>query len=99
MAGYEILFKESVWKELRKIPKGDLKKILSRIQGLGTDPRPSGAEKLTAQELYRLRQGNYRIVYSIQDKALTIWIIDRHLHLRAGLCCLGRGDAPSGGHR
>jgi mRNA interferase RelE/StbE len=75
MAGYEILFKESVWKELKKIPKGDLKKILSRIKGLGTDPRPSGSEKLTAHELYRIRQGNYRIVYSIQDKALTIWII------------------------
>jgi mRNA interferase RelE/StbE len=75
MAGYEILFKESVWKELKKIPKGDLKKILTRIEGLGTDPRPPGAEKLTAHELYRIRQGNYRIVYSIQDKALTIWII------------------------
>ena len=75
MAGYEIYFKESVWKELKKIPKNDLKKILSRIEKLGPDPRPMGCEKLTGHELYRVRQGNYRIVYSIQDYELTVWII------------------------
>ena len=75
MAEYEIYFKESVWKELKKVPKNDLKKILSRIENLGEDPRPAGCEKLTAHELYRIRQGNYRIVYSIQDEELTVWII------------------------
>jgi len=75
MAEYEIYFKESVWKELRKVPKKYLKKILSRIENLGFDPRPVGCEKLTAHELYRIRQGNYRIVYSIQDSELTIWVI------------------------
>ncbi len=75
MAGYEIFFRESVWKELKKIPKADLKKILSRIEQLGNDPRPMGCEKLTGHELYRIRQGNYRIVYSIQDNELTVWVV------------------------
>ncbi|MDZ7580037.1 MAG: type II toxin-antitoxin system RelE/ParE family toxin [Deltaproteobacteria bacterium] len=75
MAEYEIFFKDSVWKELKKIPKNDLKKIISRVEQLGNDPRPMGCEKLTDHELYRIRQGNYRIVYSVQDKKLTVWVI------------------------
>lgn len=75
MAEYEIFFKESVWKDLKGVLKKDLKRILSRIEGLGEDPRPAGNEKLTGQELYRVRQGNYRIPYSIQDGELTIWVI------------------------
>ena len=75
MAGFEILFKESVWQDLRKIPKNQIKKILSRIEKLKDDPCPIGCEKLTGQELYRVRQGKYRIVYSIQDNELTVWII------------------------
>ena len=75
MAAYDIFFKESVWKDLKKIPKTDLKRIFSRIESLGEDPRPAGSEKLTGQELYRIRQGNYRILYSIQDNELTIWVI------------------------
>lgn len=75
MAEFEILFKESVWKDLRKVPKTHLKKILSRIENLKDDPRPTGCEKLTGQELYRVRHGKYRIIYSIQDYELTIWVI------------------------
>lgn len=75
MAEYEIFFKESVWKDFKKIPKSELKKILHRIEKLADDPRPKGCEKLTAQELYRVRQGKYRIVYSIKDNELTIWVI------------------------
>ena len=75
MAEYEIFFKESVWKDLRKVSKSDLKRILSRIEKLGDNPRPMGYEKLTGQELYRVRQGKYRIVYSIQENELTVWVI------------------------
>lgn len=75
MAAYKIFFKKSVQKDLSSIPKNDLKKILSRIENLGEDPRPAGCEKLTGQERYRLRQGRYRILYSIQDEELTIWIV------------------------
>ncbi|MCG6877571.1 MAG: type II toxin-antitoxin system RelE/ParE family toxin [Deltaproteobacteria bacterium] len=75
MAEYEIFFKESVWKDIRKVPKGNLKKIMTRIEKLADNPRPFGCEKLTGEELYRVRQGNYRIVYLIQDNELTVWVI------------------------
>ena len=75
MAGYKIFFKRSVGKDLKSIPKKDLKKILERTEMLVENPRPSGVEKLTGQERYRVRQGLYRIVYSIQDNGLTVWVV------------------------
>jgi mRNA interferase RelE/StbE len=75
MAEYKIYFKESVEKDFRTIPKKDLQKIILRIQALARDPRPTGYEKLTGQERYRIRQGNYRIIYSIQDKEFTVWVV------------------------
>lgn len=75
MAAYKIYFRKSVQKDFSAIPKKDLKRIINRIDGLGENPRPVGCEKLTGQERYRLRQGCYRIVYSIQDDDLTIWIV------------------------
>ncbi|MFH1032455.1 MAG: type II toxin-antitoxin system RelE/ParE family toxin [Chloroflexota bacterium] len=75
MAEYKIYFRESVQKDFRVIPKKDVKKILQRIESLRAEPRPQGSEKLTGQERYRLRQGRYRIVYSIQDTESSIWIV------------------------
>jgi len=74
MAAYKVHFKASVEKDLSIIPRKDLKKLLKRIEGLAGNPRPWGCEKLTGQERYRLRQGRYRIVYSIQDDGLTVLI-------------------------
>ena len=75
MAAYKLFFKKSVQKDFDAIPKRDLKRILNRISALAEDPRPSGCEKLTGQERYRLRRGRYRIVYSIQDDELTVWVV------------------------
>lgn len=75
MAEYNVLFRKSVEKDLAGIPRSDVGRILKRIQSLESDPRPPGCEKLTGHERYRLRQGRYRIVYSIQDNELTIWIV------------------------
>jgi mRNA interferase RelE/StbE len=75
MAAYKIFFRKSVDKDFSAIPKQDLRKVLRRIEMLSEDPRPSGCEKLTGQERFRVRQGRYRIVYSIQDKDLTVWIV------------------------
>jgi mRNA interferase RelE/StbE len=75
MVEYKVYFKKSVEKDFRTISKKDLQKILRRIGALAKDPRPSGHEKLTGQERYRVRQGRYRIVYSIQDKELTVWVV------------------------
>ena len=75
MVAYKLFFKKSVQKDFGSIPKKILKRILSRIESLSEDPRPKGCEKLTGQERYRLRQGRYRIVYSIQDDELTVWVV------------------------
>jgi mRNA interferase RelE/StbE len=75
MAEYKIFFKKSVEKDFKVIPKKDLKKILDRIEALTENPRPPRCEKLTGQQRYRLRQGRYRILYSVQDDELTIWVV------------------------
>ena len=75
MAAYNIFFRASVEKDFQGIPENDLEKIMSRIEQLSFEPRPYGCEKLTGRERYRIRQGNYRIVYSIQDNELTVWIV------------------------
>jgi mRNA interferase RelE/StbE len=74
MAGYRVFFKISVGKDFSAISKKDVKRILDRIKTLEDNPRPIGCEKLTRQEKYRLRQGRYRIVYSIQDEELIVWV-------------------------
>jgi mRNA interferase RelE/StbE len=75
MAAYKVYFRASVEKDFSAIPKRDLNKILQRIKALADEPRPPGCEKLTGQDRYRLRQGRYRIVYSVQDQELTVWIV------------------------
>ena len=75
MAEYKIFFKKSVWKDFESIPKKDLRKILQRIDLLAENPRLQGSQKLSGRERYRIRQGHYRIVYSIQDNELTVWIV------------------------
>ncbi len=75
MAKYKIEFKKSAVKELNSIHKRDLKKIISKINELADDPRPNGSIKLTSREQYRIRQGNYRILYSIEDDRLVIFVV------------------------
>ncbi len=75
MAVYSLFFKESVQKDLDGIPKKDLRRILSRIKSLAGEPRLQGCEKLTGQNRYRLRQGRYRIVYSVQDEQRTVTVV------------------------
>jgi len=75
MAQFKLVLKKTVAKDLRGIPKGDVEKILKRINALTHDPRPMGAEKLTNQERYRIRQGIYRILYEIQDIELVIVVV------------------------
>ena len=75
MARFELRFKPSVAKDLRGIPKTEVRRLLKRIEALGNDPRPAGCEKLTGRELYRIRQGVYRIVYSVDDAAVVIEVI------------------------
>ena len=75
MAAYSIFFKDSVQKDFDGIPKGDLRKILSRIKALEVDPRPQGYEKLTGQDRYRLRQGRYRVLYYVEDDNRIVTVV------------------------
>lgn len=75
MATYKIFFRRSVLKDLVKISKQELQRIIKRIEKLAHDPRPLGCEKISGQDRFRIRQGNYRIIYSIQDDELTIWVV------------------------
>ena len=75
MASYSLHVKTSVSKDLRSIPKKDVKRILAWIKKLANDPRPAGCEKLLDREIYQIRQGRYRILYEIQDRALIVLVI------------------------
>lgn len=75
MARYELRVRPSVAKDLRGVPRADVERILSRIEALRDDPRAPGCEKLTGAELYRVRQGPYRIVYEIHDHWITVEVI------------------------
>jgi len=75
MEKYEISVKKSAVKELEDIPKKELQKIINKIKSLSSDPRPQGSQKLSHREQYRIRQGDYRIIYSVQDDELTVHII------------------------
>ena len=67
-ASYSILIKRSAEKELRTVPKPDIQRIAEKIQALGADPRPKGCVKLAGLEGYRIRQGDWRVLYEIEDK-------------------------------
>jgi mRNA interferase RelE/StbE len=75
MASYRLIVKQSVSKDLKKIPKKDAKRILTAIKALAGDPRPPQSKKLSGQERYRLRQGNYRILYTVEDDKLIICVV------------------------
>ncbi len=75
MVRYEIRFKASVARDLRGIPKLDVRRILDRVDRLREDPRPAGSEKLSGRELYRIRQGIYRIIYSIDETEVVVEVV------------------------
>lgn len=77
MANYRLFIKPSAVKELAALPRDDRQRIAGRIRRLSADPRPRGAEKLSGLERYRVRQGDYRVVYASDDaeNAVTIFQI------------------------
>lgn len=75
MASYSLLIKPSAGKDIEAIPKRDRRRIVAKITSLSIDPRPPGCEKLSRHDQYRLRQGNYRILYEIQDLDLIVVVV------------------------
>lgn len=73
-ASYSLRIKRSAEKELQRVPKNDLRRIVQRIKELASDPRPIGCEKLFGEEGYRVRQGDYRILYTVDDKCRAVEI-------------------------
>jgi mRNA interferase RelE/StbE len=74
MEKYRISVKKSAQKELEAIPKNLLQNIIKRIQGLAANPRPPGSQKLSHSVHYRIRQGDYRIVYLVLDDSREVEI-------------------------
>ena len=76
MAGYSVELRRSAAKEIDKIKdKKGRQRIVDRIAALADDPRPPGCQKLAGQESYRIRQGVYRIVYTIEDDHLVVTVV------------------------
>jgi len=75
VGSYRIEIKRSAVKELEAITAKDRRRIATKIQALAGNPRPAGCEKLSGHDKYRIRQGNYRILYTIEDDVLVVTVI------------------------
>ena len=73
---YNLTIRRKAQKQLAKLPLKDYKKVKQTIFNLANEPRPAGAIKLKGREGWRVRQGNYRIIYEIIDKELVITVLD-----------------------
>lgn len=75
MASYSLFLKPSAVKELEALPLADRRRIVSRIRSLAGQPRPHGSEKLSGEVKYRIRQGTYRVLYTIDDAAHEVVVV------------------------
>lgn len=75
MASYRLVIKREAEREIRAFPRQDVRRIIERLNRLAGDPRPVGCEKLQGKIGYRVRQGDYRIVYCIDDAARLVHIL------------------------
>jgi mRNA interferase RelE/StbE len=76
VARYRLLIKPLAVKDIEAIPlKRDRQRVVERISKLAEDPRPSGSEKISGQDKYRVRQGRYRILYVIEDQDLIVQVV------------------------
>ena len=72
---FSIEVKLSAAREIEALPAAMRRLVVERIGRLADDPRPRGCEKLAGGERYRVRQGDYRIVYSVEDEMLVVWVV------------------------
>jgi mRNA interferase RelE/StbE len=75
VVSYSLHITRSAAKEIEAVPLKDRRRIVVRIRRLTVDPRPPGCEKLSGEERYRLRQGDYRILYEIRDEELIVTVV------------------------
>ena len=75
MGKYRVEIKKSAAKEIGRLPRKDITAVLERITALSDDPRPADCKKLSADEKYRIRCGDYRILYLIEDEVLIVFVV------------------------
>ena len=75
MERYKVEIKKSAIKEIEHLPRRDLQAVLDKISSLAENPRPHDCKKLSGQEKYRVRCGDYRILYSIEDNVLVVFVV------------------------
>jgi len=73
---YKLFIEKAVYKQLKNIPDKDYHKITVSIAALANNPRPPGCKKLKGRPGYRIREGDYRVIYEINDKILTVTVIE-----------------------
>jgi mRNA interferase RelE/StbE len=72
---YRIELRPAAVRELKALPRRIQTSIKGRIDALADDPRPRGVKKLSDEDLYRIRVGNYRVIYQIRDKVLLVVVV------------------------
>ena len=73
---YRVAFKPAAQRQVRKLPASTRSRVIDAIESLATEPRHHGTEKLTgASDLYRIRVGEYRVIYSIDDDQLLVLVV------------------------
>ncbi len=72
---YQVVIEKQAQKQLAKISPPDYNKIVAAIKGLASDPRPFGYKKLKGRPGYRIRVGDYRIIYQVKDNVLTVFVL------------------------
>jgi mRNA interferase RelE/StbE len=75
VAAYRVLITRSAEKEIERLPDGVRRLVVRRILALADDPRPHGSQKLSGEDKYRIRQGDYRVVYTIEDAVVTVTVV------------------------
>jgi len=75
VASYRLQVRRSAAREISALPARDRRRVVARIAMLATDPRPVGCEKLSGEDKYRVRQGDYRILYEIVDADLVVVVV------------------------
>ncbi len=72
---YAVILKPSVKKQLKRLDRKQAERILAKVYALAEDPFPNASDSLSNQAAYRLRVGDYRVIYEVQKQEVRIWVI------------------------
>jgi mRNA interferase RelE/StbE len=72
---YKVLILRRAQKEMAELPAGDFERVRAEIESLAHSPRPHGCQKLSGREGWRIRAGNYRVIYEIDDRQRSVTVL------------------------